>query len=266
MLGRNPRANRIKRLSGLDQEWLAPFFNWWISKVAKCLVFIGYEDSVKLILSHLFFASWLLIEIYILHTILFIYLYFVLGGCKLWVHFIQIPFFPFFNIRVKSCGWTFYPWSTFSWAANLLFKTRRKCIFWKPSLLWHVYTELARFCPNQKYIYSCLFSLGNVGNCFCCVPHSARLLQFSRMHAPPSSILHTMMTFANPPNSHRFKPYHSKQKADNEVWNWIKFPFSFVGFAQCPARCYAMISMQAGQMKTDARSIPRCKEIFPLKL
>ena len=70
------------------------------------------------------------------------------------------PFFPFFNIRVKSCGWTFYPWSTFSWAANLLFKTRRKCIFWKPSLLWHVYTELARFFPNQKYIYSCLFSLG----------------------------------------------------------------------------------------------------------
>ena len=124
----------------------------------------------------------------------------------------------------------------------------------------------ARFFPNQKYIYSCLFSLGNVGNCFCCVPHSARLLQFSRMHAPPSSILHTMMTFANPPNSHRFKPYHSKQKAGNEVWNWIKFPFSFVGFAQCPARCYAMISMQAGQMKTDARSIPRCKEIFPLKL
>ena len=124
------------------------------------------------------------------------------------------PFFPFFNIRVKSCGWTFYPWSTFSWAANLLFKTRRKCIFLETFFaVTRVHRTCQIFSEPEIYLQLLVFS----GNCFCCVPHSARLLQFSRMHAPPSSILHTMMTFANPPNSHRFKPYHSKQKADNEV-------------------------------------------------
>ena len=79
-----------------------------------------------------------------------------------------------------------------------------------------------------------------------------------------SSILQRMMTFANPPNSPRFKPYHSKQKADNEVWNWIKFqflhfPFSFVNRTQC---C-AMIAMQA--RSSLARSILWCKCIDILK-
>ena len=72
------------------------------------------------------------------------------------------------------------------------------------------------------------------------------------------------MTFANPPNSPRFKPYHSKQKADNEVWNWIKFQFlhflfSFVNRTQC---C-AMIAMQARSRL--ARSILWCKCIDILK-
>ena len=79
-----------------------------------------------------------------------------------------------------------------------------------------------------------------------------------------SSILQRMMTFANPPNSPRFKPYHSKQKADNEVWNWIKFqflhfPFSFVNRTQC---C-AMIAMQTRSRM--ARSILWCKCIDILK-
>ena len=97
------------------------------------------------------------------------------------------------------------------------------------------------------------------------MPWSASLLHFFRMHAPPaSSILQRMMSFANPPNSPRFKPYHSKQKADNEVWNWIKFqflhfPFSFVNRTQC---C-AMIAMQARSRL--ARSILWCKCIDILK-
>ena len=92
----------------------------------------------------------------------------------------------------------------------------------------------------RKDIYriggSC-FPRKNIGN----PPAAASLLHFFKMRAStssasirPSSILQGMMTFPNPPNSPRFKAYHSKQEADNELWNWIKIlvPFSFV-----PTQC-----------------------------